>query len=76
MSKGSKRRPGKPGAYEEGWERVFGHKPNGPHQGHCDGCPNPASGPHPCPYREEIHGDSESLCTCCPDCTHQCAMDI
>lgn len=26
MSKGSKRRPGKPGAYEEGWERIFGAK--------------------------------------------------
>ncbi len=30
MSKGSKRRPGKPGAYEEGYERIFG-KPNRSH---------------------------------------------
>lgn len=31
--------------------------------------------PHPCPYSEDIHGYI-SLCYCCSDCTHQCAMDI
>lgn len=32
--------------------------------------------PHTCPYKEEINFDSESLCTCCEECTHQCTMDI
>ena len=31
---------------------------------------------HTCPYREDIDGDSESLCTCCAECTNECAMDI
>lgn len=32
--------------------------------------------PHPCPFKEEIHGDEDALCTCCEDCAHECAMDI
>lgn len=31
---------------------------------------------HTCPFAEEIHGDSETLCTCCAYCEHQCGMDI
>lgn len=31
--------------------------------------------PHTCPYAEDILNDV-SLCTCCSDCEHQCAMDI
>jgi len=31
---------------------------------------------HTCPYAEDINGDSETLCTCCPYCEHQCCMDI
>jgi hypothetical protein len=31
---------------------------------------------HTCPYSEDIHDDSESLCNCCGDCEYQCAMDI
>lgn len=30
---------------------------------------------HTCPFAEVIHGDYESLCTCCPECEYQCAMD-
>lgn len=30
--KGSRRRPGKPGAFEEGWERIFGRKEPHRHQ--------------------------------------------
>jgi hypothetical protein len=30
---------------------------------------------HTCPFAEEIHG-SDALCTCCPECEDQCAMDI
>lgn len=29
-----------------------------------------------CPYAEEIHGDSETQCTCCAQCRHNCAMSI
>ena len=31
---------------------------------------------HTCPYAEEIHGDSETLCTCCPYCESNCADEI
>lgn len=31
---------------------------------------------HTCPFAEEINGDSETLCNCCSECEHQCAMDI
>ena len=31
---------------------------------------------HTCPFAEEIHDDSETLCSCCEDCTNQCAWDI
>lgn len=37
---------------------------------------------HPCPYAEDIGNEYElpweekSLCTCCPYCESQCAMDI
>jgi hypothetical protein len=40
----------------------------------CD-CGN-ASSLHTCPFAEEINNDSESLCNCCNDCTHECAQDI
>lgn len=35
-----------------------------------------AQAPHVCPYREEIHEDSTTLCNCCESCTYECAMDI
>lgn len=31
---------------------------------------------HTCPYREDIHGDYETLCDCDEESTHQCAQDI
>lgn len=31
---------------------------------------------HICPFKADIHGDEESLCICCSECTHQCAMNI
>ena len=33
-------------------------------------------GLHTCPYAEEIHGDSTTLCTCDAAATHECMMDI
>lgn len=35
----------------------------------------PEAGAHPCPYRQEIDGD-DSLCTCSPEKTRECAEDI
>jgi len=31
---------------------------------------------HTCPFAEEIHNDSETLCTCCAVCTYECGMNI
>ena len=43
----------------------------------CERCKkNPATVPHPCPYADEIGSDNETLCTCCEECQHRCAMDI
>jgi hypothetical protein len=42
---------------------------------HCK-CGDPSIEEHTCPFSEEIHGDSESMCNCCDECTYQCAMDI
>lgn len=39
-------------------------------------CGNEGEAEHCCPYKEDIHGDSETLCNCCSECQHQCAMDI
>lgn len=43
----------------------------------CPSCEkNNANELHTCPFKEEINNDSETLCECCDDCTHECAMDI
>ena len=42
----------------------------------CQQCgKNPALELHPCPYKQEINGDSE-LCDCCDLCRDQCLEDI
>ncbi len=40
------------------------------------GCKHEEWEPHICPFNEDIYGDSETLCTCCPDCENQCLSDI
>lgn len=43
----------------------------------CPRCDkNLATDPHPCPFAQDVHNDSESECICCDECTHECAMDI
>jgi len=43
----------------------------------CGSCgKRPATDPHPCPFQEEINNNSETLCDCCDECAHECAMDI
>lgn len=39
-------------------------------------CKNPDTEPHTCPYAEDIHEDSKTLCTCCSECEGQCADEI
>jgi hypothetical protein len=31
---------------------------------------------HTCPYKEDVHGDYETLCDCDEESTYQCAQDI
>lgn len=38
--------------------------------------PNRPRALHTCPYKEEIKGDSTSLCTCCASCQTACEDDI
>lgn len=44
----------------------------------CERCKvNDAEEPHACPYAQEIGGSTdEEYCTCCADCTYECARDI
>lgn len=43
----------------------------------CDQChKNKAKDLHTCPYSEDVKGDYETKCNCCPDCEHECCMDI
>lgn len=43
----------------------------------CQNCKvAPAAEPHPCPFAEEMSGNSEDVCNCCAQCAHECAMDI
>lgn len=39
-------------------------------------CKNPTDYMHSCPFAEEINDNYEEQCTCCDDCTYECAMDI
>lgn len=32
--------------------------------------------PHQCPFKSDVHNDSETLCTCCTGCQYKCAQDI
>ena len=81
---------GKPGAYETGWERIFGGgatpeedrilkemvRRQAPTCGGEDGCTNPPDEEHTCPYQEEINGNSEFTCTCCAECRTACVWAI
>lgn len=37
---------------------------------------NPATTPHPCPFMQDVHNDSEDMCTCCDECARDCAADV
>ena len=41
------------------------------------GCSNEAvATPHTCPFKEDVDGDSSTLCTCCASCESDCADEI
>jgi hypothetical protein len=42
----------------------------------CPQCECEGLEDHPCPFKDDIFNDSESLCNCCSHCRHECAMDI
>jgi len=43
----------------------------------CDNCGlSFADPPHPCPFKEDVHGDSTTLCDCCAMCQQRCLRDI
>jgi len=39
-------------------------------------CDTESHDEHTCPFSEDIHNDSETMCTCCEYCEDQCAQDI
>ena len=39
-------------------------------------CGNVGLEKHTCPFSAEIHDDYDTLCNCCSDCAHECAMDV
>lgn len=47
-----------------------------PKQDRAYGCNGEALEPHTCPFKEDINGDHETLCTCCEPCQNGCAQDI
>ena len=40
------------------------------------GCIKPDWPGHPCPYAEDVDGETNSECNCCEGCTKECARDI
>lgn len=42
----------------------------------CGSIQNQVIEEHICPYRADIDADYETLCMCCENCQHECAMDI
>lgn len=43
----------------------------------CSRCnKNDAAELHTCPFAEDVNNDTETLCDCCEECTHECEMDI
>lgn len=39
-------------------------------------CDNNALENHICPFKAEIHEDTQTLCNCCEDCINRCREEI
>jgi hypothetical protein len=42
----------------------------------CPVCNDPGAPDHTCPYKEDINGDTTTLCNCCDFCRQVCATEI
>ena len=61
----------------ERWSLGSRHDFNSWVHGECQrGCGNEGQEPSTCPFNEEVNPYDKTLCNCCPDCAHECAMDI
>lgn len=65
-------RPGVFYLFENGKNAVFQRKIK------CQSCNKKAGSSKldTCPYKSEINNDDTTLCNCCTNCRHECAMDI
>ena len=43
---------------------------------HSHECDEYVTEPHTCPFAEDVHGDSDTLCACCAACESECMADI
>lgn len=55
---------------ENKFKKIHGHQPQ------CDSCEQLGRRLHPCPYKEDIYGDSTTLCNCCSSCQDECFSEI
>lgn len=46
--------------------------------GKCKNCKECANNKvlHTCPYQSDVNNDDEFMCSCCDNCTDDCAMEI
>lgn len=43
----------------------------------CTKCKkHPSQEAHVCPFKEEIHGDTNTLCDCCATCAYECMREV
>lgn len=61
--------------YEQDYREHEQYEDDYGHDDKCT-CDNHKYPPHTCPFKEEIVGDHDTECTCCPYCEHECSMDI
>lgn len=60
-----------------GWIRTLCEKHHLERNTVCDRCKkNPTQEEHICPFMQDVNDDSETLCSCCEECTQNCADDI
>ena len=64
--------------WDDEYNPLYWHElPHPPKYETCQSCRiRLAEERHPCPYREEICDDGETLCNYCDDCRHECLYDI
>lgn len=56
-------------------KKLFVLKSSSKEENKCT-CGDPSIEGHTCPFSADVWDDFKSLCSCCEECEHQCAMDI